>query len=72
MTIIMLNVITMAMEHYNQAQAFTDILGYINQVFIAIFTLECCMKIIALRQFYFKQAWNIFDFVVVVLSVLGE
>ena len=67
----MLNIITMAMEHYDQSQPFQDTLGYINQVFIAIFTLECAMKIIGLRHYYFKQPWNVFDFVVVVLSILG-
>lgn len=63
--------ITMAMEHFGQTQDFEDTLMYINQVFIAIFTLECIMKILGLRWYYFKQAWNIFDFIVVVLSVLG-
>ena len=72
MTVIMLNMITMAMEHFGQTQEFEDTLMYINQVFITIFTLESIMKILGLRWYYFKQAWNIFDFVVVVLSVLGK
>ena len=72
MSVILLNMMTMAAEHYGQSQGFTDTLGYVNQVFIAIFTVECVMKILGLRQYYFKQPWNVFDFVVVVLSVLGE
>ena len=72
MTVIMLNMITMSMEHYDQSQSFGDILAYINQVFIAVFTLECIMKIVGLRKYYFKQPWNVFDFVVVVFSVLGN
>ena len=71
MSVIMLNMVTMALEHYDQSKSFEDILGYINRVFIAIFTLECAIKIIGLRHFYFKQPWNVFDFVVVVFSVLG-
>ncbi|ELT95078.1 hypothetical protein CAPTEDRAFT_210954 [Capitella teleta] len=71
MMIILLNMLTMAMEHYGQSDEFTMVLKYINQVFIAIFTLECVMKLLGLRWYYFKQPWNVFDFVVVVFSILG-
>ena len=72
MMVILLNMLTMAMEHYGQSDEFTNILTYINQVFIAIFTLECIMKLLGLRLYYFKQPWNVFDFIVVVFSILGE
>nr|QPI69427.1 voltage-gated sodium channel invertebrate type 1 variant [Hapalochlaena lunulata] len=71
MMIILLNMITMAMEHYDMSQTFQDFLKYINIVFIGIFTGECVMKLMGLRFYYFKEPWNIFDFVVVVLSILG-
>jgi len=35
-------------------------------VFSAIFTVEAIIKIIALRKIYFKEMWNIFDFIVVI------
>ena len=72
MSVIMLNMITMSAEHYGLSADFEMALAYVNQVFIAIFTLECIMKIMGLRWFYFKQPWNIFDFVVVIFSVLGK
>ena len=72
MSVILLNMLTMALEHYNMSEDFKMGLSYINQVFIAIFTLECVMKILGLRWYYFKQPWNIFDFIVVVLSILGK
>ena len=71
MSVIMLNMITMALEHYDQTEDFATVLQYINLVFIVIFTVECVMKIIGLRWYYFKQPWNIFDFVVVVFSLIG-
>lgn len=71
MIVILLNMLTMAMEHYDQPEDLTISLGIVNQVFIGIFTVECCMKIIALRHYYFKQPWNVFDFIVVVMSILG-
>lgn len=72
MVVIMLNMLTMTMEHYGQTQTFSDTLNWINLTFIGVFTGECFMKLIGLRHYYFKIPWNVFDFVVVVLSVLGE
>ncbi|CAH1792816.1 unnamed protein product [Owenia fusiformis] len=71
MAIILLNMTTMSVEHFNQSKDLTMVLDYINKVFIAIFTLECVMKLFALRQYYFKQPWNVFDFIVVVFSVVA-
>ncbi|WAR18929.1 SCuncharacterized [Mya arenaria] len=71
MAVIILNMVTMTMEHYEQTQAFTRGLYWVNFSFIVIFTAECIMKITGLRLYYFKIPWNVFDFVVVVLSILG-
>jgi len=71
MLVILLNMMTMAIEHYEQADDLESVLFVINQIFITIFTLECLMKILALRQYYFKQPWNVFDFIVVISSILG-
>lgn len=58
-------------ETDEQSKEKEDILYWINVVFIVVFTTECILKIIALRQHYFSIGWNIFDFVVVILSILG-
>lgn len=71
MSVIVMNMICMSIEHYDQPQNLTDTLEYINAMFVAVFTLECIIKIIGLRLYYFKQPWNIFDLIVVVLSILG-
>lgn len=62
----------MTMDHYQQSKQFGDILDYLNMIFIVIFSSECLMKIFALRYHYFKEPWNLFDFVVVILSILGK
>jgi len=127
MIVILLNMTTMAMEHHDEPQQLTSILNFINQLFIAVFALECVMKqtgsvgcgcqngsglrtgqrskvecvmkqtgsvgcggqngpglrtgqrskvecvmkLLGLRLYYFKQPWNVFDFCVVVMSILG-
>lgn len=45
---------------------------YINLIFTMVFVVEAIIKIIGLRWHYFRRAWNVFDFVVVALSVLGK
>ena len=72
MLFILLNMMTMAIEHFDQSAELENTLYWINQFFVTIFTLECVMKMISLRQYYFKQPWNVFDFVVVVSSVLSK
>jgi voltage-gated sodium channel type II alpha len=47
------------------------VLEILNAVFIAIFSSECLLKIFALRYHYFIEPWNLFDFVVVLLSIAG-
>lgn len=72
MIVIMLNMLTMCLEYEGQSKLYSSILYYINLLFIVVFTIECIMKLIGLRYYYFKIPWNVFDFVVVVLSILGK
>uniref|UniRef100_A0A3Q3B869 Sodium channel protein n=1 Tax=Kryptolebias marmoratus TaxID=37003 RepID=A0A3Q3B869_KRYMA len=71
MVLICLNMVTMMVETDEQSAEKDAILYWINLFFIVIFTAECVLKLIALRQHYFAVGWNIFDFVVVILSIVG-
>ncbi|XP_077175945.1 sodium channel protein type 2 subunit alpha-like isoform X2 [Paroedura picta] len=71
MVLICLNMVTMMVETNDQTEGMTDALYWINLVFIILFTGEFILKLIALRYYYFTIGWNIFDAVVVVLSIVG-
>ncbi|XP_060158309.1 sodium channel protein type 1 subunit alpha isoform X4 [Globicephala melas] len=71
MILICLNMVTMMVETDDQSEYVTSILSRINLVFIVLFTGECVLKLISLRHYYFTIGWNIFDFVVVILSIVG-
>ncbi|NXB36860.1 SCN5A protein, partial [Eulacestoma nigropectus] len=71
MGLICLNMITMMVETYEQSETKTNILSKINILFVTIFTAECVLKLLALRQYYFSNAWNIFDLVVVIMSLVA-
>ncbi len=61
----------MMCDHYQQSPEWTFVLDNFNLFFIVIFTAEMLLKIFALRQHYFTEPWNLFDFVVVILSLGG-
>ncbi|XP_074974001.1 sodium channel protein type 2 subunit alpha-like isoform X2 [Caretta caretta] len=71
MILICLNMVTMMIETDDQSDEMETILHRINLVFIVLFTGECVLKLISLRYYYFTIGWNIFDFVVVILSIVG-
>lgn len=71
MMLICLNMVTMMVETDTQSKQMENILYWINLVFVIFFTCECVLKMFALRHYYFTIGWNIFDFVVVILSIVG-
>lgn len=63
--------VTMMVETTDQSEQMNYVLYRINVVFIVVFSGECLLKMISLRQYYFTSGWNIFDFIVVILSIIG-
>ncbi|KAL2081442.1 hypothetical protein ACEWY4_023295 [Coilia grayii] len=71
MVFICLNMVTMMVETADQSHDKKEILDWINLVFIVLFSSECVLKMIALRHYFFTISWNVFDFIVVILSIVG-
>ncbi|XP_070783820.1 sodium channel protein type 4 subunit alpha A isoform X2 [Enoplosus armatus] len=71
MVLICLNMVTMMVETDNQSAEKEDFLFKVNVAFIIVFTGECVLKLFALRHYFFTNGWNVFDFVVVILSIAG-
>jgi voltage-gated sodium channel type II alpha len=71
MACIFLNMVTMCMDYYDQEPEMENILSYLNYLFIAIFSSESVIKLIAMNWRYFTIPWNVFDFVIVILSIAG-
>nr|XP_015837604.1 PREDICTED: sodium channel protein 60E isoform X3 [Tribolium castaneum] len=69
--LIFLNMLSMGIEHYNQPHAVFFILEVSNAFFTTVFGLEAIVKIIGLRYHYFTVPWNVFDFLLVLASILG-
>ncbi|XP_072136499.1 voltage-dependent L-type calcium channel subunit alpha-1D-like [Mobula birostris] len=75
--LIMLNTLCLAVQHYEQSPFFNSTMDILNMVFTAVFTVEMVLKLIAFKPMgYFSDSWNVFDFLIVIGSiidvVLGE
>ncbi|XP_030833315.1 sodium channel protein type 4 subunit alpha B isoform X3 [Strongylocentrotus purpuratus] len=70
-TVIVMNMILMMIDHYGMSQELTDITAKFNIVFTSIFVCEAVLKLIGYSWYYFKIPWNVFDIIVVIFSVLG-
>uniref|UniRef100_A0AAZ3R2C7 Voltage-dependent calcium channel alpha-1 subunit IQ domain-containing protein n=1 Tax=Oncorhynchus tshawytscha TaxID=74940 RepID=A0AAZ3R2C7_ONCTS len=69
--LILLNTLTLAVQHYEQSKTFNSVMDILNLIFTALFTIEMVIKLLALRTHqYFIDAWNTFDALIVVGSVL--
>jgi len=55
MLVILLNMLTMAIEYYEAPDDIENVLHFVNVVFVAIFTAECLIKLVGLRHYYFKN-----------------
>ncbi|XP_050735315.1 sodium channel protein para-like isoform X4 [Eriocheir sinensis] len=68
---IVVNTLFMAMDHYGMNCSFEYFLRMGNYFFTATFSIECFLKIIAMSpKYYLQEGWNIFDFIIVFLSLL--
>ena len=67
---IILNTISLAVEHYPQPKIMDGVLFDANVAFTVIFTVECALKLFGLGiGIYFRSAVNVFDFVIVGTSL---
>uniref|UniRef100_A0AAZ3QDD3 Voltage-dependent L-type calcium channel subunit alpha n=1 Tax=Oncorhynchus tshawytscha TaxID=74940 RepID=A0AAZ3QDD3_ONCTS len=74
--LIILNTLCLAIQHYGQSHLFNYAMDILNMVFTGVFTVEMIFKLIAFKprgyfgDHYFADAWNTFDALIVVGSVV--
>uniref|UniRef100_A0A8C4HS97 Voltage-dependent L-type calcium channel subunit alpha-1C n=1 Tax=Dicentrarchus labrax TaxID=13489 RepID=A0A8C4HS97_DICLA len=70
-TLILLNTICLAMQHHGQTINFNDAMNILNMLFTGLFTVEMILKLIAFKpRGYFSDPWNVFDFLIVIGSII--
>ena len=68
--VILLNMVQMAMLYEDASAGYLLALDVINYVFTGVFTIELIFKLIAFSQNFWYDAWNIFDFFIVICSYI--
>ncbi|XP_033017972.1 voltage-dependent L-type calcium channel subunit alpha-1C isoform X38 [Lacerta agilis] len=69
--LILLNTICLAMQHHGQSCIFKEAMNILNMLFTGLFTVEMVLKLIAFKpKHYFCDAWNTFDALIVVGSIV--
>uniref|UniRef100_A0A4X1W1A4 Ion transport domain-containing protein n=1 Tax=Sus scrofa TaxID=9823 RepID=A0A4X1W1A4_PIG len=70
MMAILVNTVSMGIEHHQQPEELTNILEICNVVFTSMFALEMLLKLAAFGLFdYLHNPYNIFDSVIVIISI---
>ena len=69
--VILVNTVSLG---FDTSEFFVDKIGFlleaINYAAIGIFVVEAILKLVAWRGFYFKDGWNVFDFCIIVISLV--
>ncbi|XP_076859962.1 calcium channel, voltage-dependent, L type, alpha 1S subunit, b [Brachyhypopomus gauderio] len=69
--LIILNTLCLGMQHCNQSDHITKLSDTLNVIFTVLFTIEMIVKLIAFKaKGYFGDPWNVFDFLIVVGSIV--
>uniref|UniRef100_A0AAQ5Z7Q1 Voltage-dependent L-type calcium channel subunit alpha n=1 Tax=Amphiprion ocellaris TaxID=80972 RepID=A0AAQ5Z7Q1_AMPOC len=71
--LIMLNTLCLGMQHCNQSDHVTKLSDTLNLIFTVLFTVEMILKLMAFKarvNGYFGDPWNVFDFIIVIGSVV--
>ncbi|MEQ2303325.1 hypothetical protein AMECASPLE_015640 [Ameca splendens] len=70
MIAILINTISMGIEHHEQPDELTNVLEICNIVFTSMFSLEMILKLTAFGSFsYLRNPYNVFDGIIVIISV---
>ena len=70
MLCILLNTLVMALVWSDQPIWLFQATEILNYSFNAIFTVEAIIKIVALKKAYFRDLWNLFDFSIIMLTMI--
>ena len=69
--VILFNAVILGLETSDMAMAKVGLLiGFLDRICLAIFVVELVLKLLVCRLRFFRDGWNIFDFVIVAVSLV--
>jgi voltage-gated sodium channel len=71
MILIVINAVILGLETYPTMMAsYGTVLRWLDHAILAIFVIELLARMIVQRKAFFRDAWNIFDFLVVTIALI--
>lgn len=69
--LILINAVVLGLQTSRTIETrYGDVLNLINQAILGVFVVEIVIKFVAFRFGFFKSGWNVFDFLIVVISLV--
>lgn len=68
--VILVNTFTLVLKWPNMSYKVQIAVDVVNYICTGVFILEAMLKLIAFGRSYFKESWNIFDFIIVLGSLV--
>ena len=68
---IIVNTVCMSTTFYLQPPILTSVMKYLSFAFTTIYTVESALFIYVDAHYYFTDSWRIFDFLIVVIAIIG-
>lgn len=63
---------TKGSTEFEFAEACLDLTGVLNIVYLVVYSIECCVRMIVFRWDFFRHMWNNFDLAIVITGILTE
>lgn len=68
--VILVNTFVLILKWPNMNSKVEKAVDLVNYICTSVFILEACLKLMAVGRLYFEDGWNIFDFIIVVGSLI--
>jgi len=70
--LILVNAAILGAETFEDIKASSgELLLWVDHLILYVFVVEICLRFFAYRGDYFKNGWNIFDFIIVLISLMA-
>ncbi|MEZ5895616.1 MAG: ion transporter [Parvularculaceae bacterium] len=69
--LILINAVLLGVETLPGAEAASDEIMVLDRIIVYAFVVELTLRIFAQRLAYFRNGWNIFDFIIVLVSLFA-
>lgn len=72
MILILANTVVVSLDNYDDEPHKKQVIHHFDTFFTVCYMIECAIKLLGLRKYYFHDYWNIFTLALLVVHVIGK